>query len=93
MNTYQKHKGNLNDSKEKVLLCMTTGRLNFRETLNMFEENILLYGLKEKFEMTLAINYDVTYASLLPDNFQYDSKIGLSVLYFGDEFRIEQEKN
>lgn len=92
MNTDQGHKENSNNSKEKVLLCMTTGRLNFRETLNMFEENIMLYGLREKFEITLAINYDVMYASLSPEDFEYESKVDLPVLYFGDEFRIEQEQ-
>lgn len=92
MNNHQKYKEDLVGSKKKVLVCITTGRVNFKETLNMFEESIILYGLERKFDITLGINYDITYASLSPDDFLYDSKIGLPILYFDDKFRIEQEE-
>lgn len=64
MNNQQKYKEDLLGSRKKVLMCMTTGRVNFKDTLNMFEENILLYGLERKFDITFGINYDITYASL-----------------------------
>lgn len=58
----------------KILIAITTGRPNFKDTLNLIADNIKQFGHFEQNTIDIAINYDCSYLNISKDIFSYNTK-------------------
>jgi len=72
----------------KILLAITTGRDNFKDTLDLLVKNFLTFGHFKSNSIGVAVNYDCTFLGLRDDDFIYDTKLSkqfLEKIYIGQK--------
>lgn len=59
----------------KILLAITTGRSNFKDTLDLLVKNFSAYGHFENNCVGVAVNYDCYFLNLKDEDFVYNTKL------------------
>lgn len=59
----------------KILLAITTGRKNFKDTLDLLANNFSIFSHFNDNFIGVAINYDCSFSGLKDDDFIYDTKL------------------
>ena len=72
----------------KILFAITTGRDDFKGTLDLISRNFNFFNHFNNHEIGLAINYDCSFLGLSDADFVYNSKhakIFNEIIYFGEK--------
>ena len=59
----------------KILLAITTGRGNFKDTIDLLVKNFSTFGHFQTNSIGVAVNYDCSFLGLKDDDFKYDTKL------------------
>jgi hypothetical protein len=72
----------------KILFTITTGRSDFKETLDLMSKNFKNFDHFSNHEIGLVINYDCSFLGLSDDDFKYDNeyaKLYKETIYLGQK--------
>lgn len=72
----------------KILLAITTGRKNFKETLDLLVKNFLMFGHFESNYIGVVVNYDCSFLGFNEKDFTYNtnlSKMFNDKIYIGEK--------